>query len=113
MADNGRNLDTYGSIAVKSGQMLDAAKNGDWPRLMAIEQDCRALAATLKRAEDGAACPDALYLERKAELIRKVLADDAEIRKFTEPWMTRLDTYLGNARQEYKPRRACENDRGS
>jgi flagellar protein FliT len=42
-----------------------------------------------------------------------VLADDAEIRKFTEPWMTRLAVYLGNARQEYQLRRAYESDSGS
>ena len=103
-------LDTYSSIAVKSGQMLDAAKNSDWVRLIALEQDCRALAATLKRADDGATRPDAAYLQRKAELIRKVLADDAAIRQFTEPWMVQLAAYLGNARQEYRLRRAYESD---
>jgi flagellar protein FliT len=106
-------LDTYGSIAVKSGEMLDAAKNSDWVRLIALEQDCRALAETLKRADDGAARPDVAYLQRKAELIRKVLGDDAEIRKFTEPWMAQLAAYLGNARQGQRLRMAYDADKGS
>lgn len=105
-------LDTYGSIAVKSGQMLDAARNSDWVRLIALEQECRALAETLKRMDDGAAHPDTAYLQRKAELIRKVLADDAAIREFTEPWMGQLAFYLGNARQERKLRRAYESGDG-
>jgi flagellar protein FliT len=105
-------LDTYGAIAVKSGQMLDAARSGDWVRLIALEQDCRALADTLKRVDDAAIRPDAAYLQRKAELIQKVLSDDAEIRKFTEPWMNRLAVYLGTARQESRLQRAYESDQG-
>jgi flagellar protein FliT len=105
-------LDTYGSISATTERMVDAAKNRDWDRLIALEKNCRALIETLKTADAGIS-PDALYVQRKAELIRKVLADDAEIRKFTEPWMTQLQAYLGNARQEYMLRRAYENDHGS
>jgi flagellar protein FliT len=106
-------LDTYGSIAVKSGEMLDAAKSSDWVRLIALEQDCRALAETLRRVDKEATHPDVAYLQRKAELIQKILADDAEIRKFTEPWMNQLAAYLGNARQQYRLQRAYETDHGS
>jgi flagellar protein FliT len=105
-------LDVYGSISAKTGEMLDAARSSDWDRLVALERDCRALAETLRRVEHGAPCPDA-YLQRKAEFIHKVLADDAEIRKFTEPWMTQLAAYLGSARQQSQLRRAYESDRGS
>ena len=106
-------LDTYRSISVKSGQMLDAARNSDWDRLIELEQDCRALAADLKAVEAGAPRPDAAHLRRKAELIQKVLADDAAIREYTEPWMCQLSAYLGNARQESRLRRAYETDDGS
>ena len=106
MAGHQHILDTYGSIAVKSGQMLDAARNSDWARLIALEQDCRALTETLQRVDRGAALPDAAYLQRKAELIRKVLDDDAQIRKFTEPWMAQLEAYLGKARLAQRLRMA-------
>ncbi len=105
-------LDTYGSISVTTGHMVEAAKSGDWDRLIALEQDCRALIETLKIA-DASNNPDTPYLKRKAELIRKVLADDAEIRKFTESWMIQLEAYLGNARQEYRLRHTYENDHGN
>ena len=95
-------LQAYGSLAAKSGQMLDAARNGDWERLIELEQDCRAIAATLKRVEHGTAGPDAAYLERKAELIHKVLADDAEVRKHAEPRMTKLQTYILSTRAQDK-----------
>ena len=104
-------LDIYGTISTKTGEMLEAAKNSDWDRLAALEQDCRALIETLKRSDAGAGA-GARFVQRKVALIRKVLADDAEIRKFTEPWMTQLEAYLGNARQEHRLRRAYETDCG-
>jgi flagellar protein FliT len=35
--------------------------------------------------------------QKKVELIHKILADDAEIRAHTEPWMKSVQTLLGNA----------------
>jgi flagellar protein FliT len=35
--------------------------------------------------------------QQKIELIHKILADDAEIRTHTEPWMKSVQTLLGNA----------------
>lgn len=99
-------LDAYGSIAAQSGQMLDAARNSDWVRLIALEQDCRALTETLKRVDDGASHPDTAYLQRKAELICKVLADNIEIRNLTEPWMAQLQNLLGSTSREQRLRQA-------
>ncbi len=112
MSEHEHILDIYGSISTKTGEMLDAARNSDWDRLVALEQDCRALIETLRRSDAGAGA-GARFVQRKVALLRKVLADDAEIRKFTEPWMTQLEAYLGNARQEYRLRRAYESDHGS
>ncbi len=99
-------LELYGSVSAKSAEMLDAARRGDWDRLVELEKDCRALIDTLKRTDEGASAPDAEYLRRKAELIRKVLADDVEIRRHTEPWMEKLQALLGSARQLRKIERA-------
>ncbi len=92
-------LRIYGSVSVKTGQMLEAARGGDWDRLVELEKDCRALIDTLKHADEAPCPPDPDYVQRKAELIRKVLADDIEIRKHTEPWMEKLQALLGSARQ--------------
>ena len=104
-------LDVYGSISTVTSQMVDAASKGDWDRLVALEHDCRSLIETLKHSDAGAKA-GAQFVQRKVALIRKVLADDAEVRKFTEPWMSKLEAYLGNARQEHKLRRAYESDLG-
>jgi flagellar protein FliT len=104
-------LDIYGSLATVTGQMVDAAKRSDWDRLISLEHDCRSLIESLKRSDAGAKT-GAAYAQRKIALIRKVLADDAEVRKFTEPWMTRLEAYLGGARQERKLQRTYEADLG-
>jgi flagellar protein FliT len=104
-------LDIYASISAKTGEMVEAAKSSDWDRLVTLEQDCRALIERLKCSDAGAAV-GAQFVQRKIKFIRKALADDAEIRKFTEPWMTQLEAYLGNARQEYRLQRAYETDHG-
>ncbi len=104
-------LDVYASISAKTGEMLEAAKSSDWDRLVVLEQDCRALIEALKQSDAGADV-GARFVQRKVALIRKVLADDAEIRKFTEPWMTQLEAFLGNTRREHKLQRAYETDHG-
>lgn len=104
-------LDIYGSISDKTGEMLDAAQRSDWDRLIALEKDCRALIECLQDTDAGPAA-GAKFVQRKIAHIRKVLADDAQIRKFTEPWMTQLEVYLGSARQERKLQRAYETDHG-
>ena len=104
-------LDIYGSISVKTGEMLDAAKSSDWDRLIALEQDCRALIETLKLTDAGVDT-GAKFVQRKIAFIRKMLADDAEIRKYTEPWMSQLEAYLGNARREQRLQRAYKADHG-
>lgn len=112
MSEHEHILDIYGSIAVKTGEMLQAAQGSDWDRLIALEHDCRALIETLARTDAGAGT-GARFVQRKIEFIRKALADDAEIRKLTEPWMDRLQVYLGDARQERRLRRAYETDYGA
>jgi len=104
-------LDIYLSISDTTGEMLKAATSSDWDRLVALEQDCRALIDCLKGTDAGPV-PGVEFVQRKVALIRKALADDAEIRKFTEPWMTQLEAYLGSARQEHRLQRAYETGHG-
>jgi flagellar protein FliT len=104
-------LDIYASISHKTGEMVEAAKSSDWDRLVALEQDCRALIERLKGSDAGAAV-GAHFMQRKIRYIRKALADDAEVRKFTEPWMTQLEVFLGHARQEHRLQRAYQTDHG-
>lgn len=105
-------LSTYASISGTTGQMLEAARSGDWDRLVALEQDCRSLIEQLKQVDTRAVGPDPAYVRRKTEIIRKVLADDVEIRKHTEPWMEKLHALLGSARQMHRLERAYGPDMG-
>ena len=112
MTGQERILDVYASVATVTGKMVDAARNSEWDRLIALGQDCGALIESLKRVDVGVSI-SAEYAQRKAGLIRKVLADDAEVRKFTEPWMTQIEVYLGSARQEKMLRRAYASDQSA
>jgi flagellar protein FliT len=103
-------LQTYDAMSVKSAQMVNAAQHGNWDELVALEHDCSALVARLKRVDQGSPTPDAGHSQRKVALIRKVLADDAEIRRHTQPWMAKLQDYLGSGRQELRLQRAYATD---
>lgn len=105
MMDSSQFLETYETIALITGQMLDAARSGNWENLVALEQDCRRHVEKLTALETmpHLTGPD---LEHKIELIHKVLADDAEIRKLTEPWMAKLQQFLGSTAQERKLQQA-------
>ena len=101
----------YASISSKTGERVEAAKASDWDRLIALEHDCHALIETLMQVDTGPhPGAGARFVQRKVAFIHKVLADDAEVRKFTEPWMTQLETFIGSARQERKLQRAYEAD---
>lgn len=40
--------------------------------------------------------------ERKVEIIKKILADDREIRNITEPWMNKLSMLINSTGTERK-----------
>jgi flagellar protein FliT len=98
---NARSLHHYESIAIASGEMLVAARAGDWDALIAAEGRCAASIKALA-AEGDAKPANEQERARRVELIRKVLADDAAIRDLTQPWLRRLEDFLhsaGNARR--------------
>ena len=101
-------LDIYDRASIKSGEMLEAAKSSDWDRLIDLERECRALVDNLRSVDTETSTPsrDQGYVQRKTRLIRKVLADDAEVRRYTEPWMEQLQVFLGSTRQEGRLLRA-------
>ncbi len=94
-------LGLYESISDKTGEMVQAAQASDWDRLVALEQDCRGLTDNLRRA-DTAPAEGRHYTQRKFDLLRKALADDAKVRECTEPWMNQLTQYLGSTRQQHR-----------
>ena len=104
-------LIAYRSISNVTGEMAVAARAGEWDRLAELERRCAALMARLGAAQPAQLTND--MLRQKVELIHKILADDAEIRNYTEPWMRRVQNLLGNAGMERRLRRAYDPELGS
>ena len=94
---------TYENILAITAQMLEAARAADWDLLVNREQECRQLVESLMdtRNENNIVLEPQVH-KRKVEIIRKVLADDAEIRNLTEPWMQRLQHLLTSVGHERK-----------
>lgn len=98
-------LTRYAEVASASQRMLEAAREADWDGLVDAEKDCAALIERI-RAMGGA---DALGPEARRErmsTIRKIIADDAEIRRLTQPWMQKLEAVLTGCDSERRLRNA-------
>jgi len=107
--DENQILATYKRIARVTRQMLAAAQAGQWDRLTTLEHECSGLFAPLVE-HDRQPPAGAEYVRRKAELIRDILADDAQIRLLVEPRLNDLSALLGSTRQEQRLVRAYESD---
>lgn len=90
-------LAIYQQMSTLSAEMVEAARNGDWDRLIHLEKTVAGLRDTLM-AQDAAGIRDASAApeqEQKSRLIQRILEDDAEIRRHTEPWMEKVRQFLG------------------
>lgn len=91
----------YERILGYTSQMLEAARASDWDRLVELERGCRQIVDSLAATSSATALPPRLH-QRKVEIIHRVLADDAEIRRVTQPWMTELEGYLAATRNSQR-----------
>ncbi|MEQ1837460.1 MAG: flagellar protein FliT [Candidatus Nitrotoga sp.] len=91
----------YESLSVLTERMCEAAAQGEWDKLVSIEQQCAQQVAIMKLA-DAPITIDEPTRQRKMQLIRKILADDAEIRNHTEKWMGQLQRIMQSNRQEQR-----------
>lgn len=96
----------YETMSDISGRMAEAARNNDWERLVALEQDVAHMRDNLIVSEHR---PPQLSPEeraRKYQLISRILADDAEVRRHTQPWMEGAKKFLGAGVRERSLRQA-------
>jgi len=93
-------IEIYEQMCALSTRMVEAARANDWERLIDLEKTVAKLRNTLSNeAGDGAASP--AETERKRDLIQRILRDDAEVRRHTEPWMEQVRRFLsGGARKQ-------------
>lgn len=98
-------IENYEFLASLTGQMRMAACEGEWDNLVELEKKCSQRVTTMK-VQDSASPIDENTRRRKVELIRKILADDAEIRNHTEAWMTQLQRIMHSTAQERRVQQA-------
>jgi flagellar protein FliT len=90
-------LSYYEAVETASGDMLAAARRRDWEGLAEAERRCAAVIAILKASDAGPRLDPEKH-QRKAEIIRRVLSHDAEIRRLVDPRMHELEELLGASR---------------
>lgn len=92
-------IKNYEFLSSITSQMRVAATHGQWERLVELEKECSRHIEIMKTQDIGIS-PNVDTQLRKMELIRKILADDAEIRNHTEPWMAQLQRIMHSTGQE-------------
>lgn len=98
IASMANQIEIYQEMSALSAQMVDAAKRQDWDSLVTLESSVSSLRETLMAGDDNSRLlPHELTL--KAALIQRILDDDAEVRRHTEPWMEHVRQFLGNSNQ--------------
>ena len=95
MNNNFEIIAIYEAILTITGRMLKAAQSADWERLITLEHECRGLTKKLMISDENKVLSNDLR-QRKQEIIQQILADDAEIRTLTQPWMAQLQNILNN-----------------
>ncbi|MBX3616141.1 flagellar protein FliT [Nitrosomonas sp.] len=100
-------LMTYNAILATTGKMLIAAQNSEWEQLTKLEQECRQLTELLIE-NDPEPILDEELLQAKVKIIHQILADDAQIKAITEPWLKKLEDMLNTKDHTYSLQQAYQ-----
>jgi len=98
-------IENYEFLSSLMGKMRMAATQGEWDHLVELEKQCSQRVQAMK-AQDEVTPLDEDTRLRKVALIRSMLADDAEIRNQTQPWMAQLQKLMQSAGQERRLQQA-------
>jgi flagellar protein FliT len=97
-------IEDYECLSGITGQMREAAAGGEWDRLIALEKECSRKVEELKPHDCVPSNPD--ERAKKVALLKKILADDADIRNRTESWMEQLQRIMQSNRSEQRLQQA-------
>ncbi|MCX7175118.1 MAG: flagellar protein FliT [Proteobacteria bacterium] len=86
-------ISLYQEMSALSSSMVEAARANDWDTLIKLERSIATLRNSLLQDDDNHSGSE---LKLKSQLIQRILADDAEVRRHTEPWMEQLRKFLGS-----------------
>lgn len=93
-------IEIYQEMSALSARMVEAARANDWDNLIALEKSVVALRLSLAADDDNSRLTSD-EIETKRALIQRILDNDAEIRRHTEPWMEQVRQFLGgNSRRK-------------
>lgn len=101
-------LDQIVAMAGLSTRMVEAAQANDWPLLGELEQKLAGLREALVASESGRQSepPSPREAERKAELIRQILADGEEVLRHVEPFQDSVRRFLSTTSTDRSLRQA-------
>lgn len=85
-------IDIYEEMSAISARMVEAARNNDWENLIRLEKSVMALRLSLTADDNNRLTPQEMDIKRA--LIQRILDDDAEVRRHTEPWMEQVRQFL-------------------
>jgi flagellar protein FliT len=83
-------IDYYKAIEASSAKMLEAAKVEDWDGVVRFEGVCGVLIEQLRHRARTEELDASSRLE-KTRIMRRILANDAQIRYLAEPWLTHFE----------------------
>jgi flagellar protein FliT len=86
-------LQYYEAIERASADMLEAARDGDWDKVVKLEGACMVLISRLKHAANSASL-DAESSRAKSRIMQRILVNDAEIRHLAEPWLSDIEELM-------------------
>lgn len=88
-------IELYEEMSVLSSRMVEAARANDWDNLIELERGVTRLRNALMATPEDANAENT-DVARRRNLIQRILEDDAEVRRHTEPWMEHVRKYLGD-----------------
>ena len=98
-------IENYEFLSSLTAKMRVAATQGEWDHLVELEQHCSQRVQAMKAQDASTPLNEDMRL-RKVALIRQMLADDAEIRNQTQPWMAQLQQLMQSTGQERRLQQA-------
>ncbi|HYF60010.1 MAG TPA: flagellar protein FliT [Burkholderiaceae bacterium] len=89
-ADVNRLIGLYLSVEETSRRMLTAARDSDWDRVGALQEECGALIDEVRRL--GARVALSREEQRtKLRIVRQIVQNEAQIRRLAYPWSERYE----------------------
>ena len=86
-------MQCYEAIERVSSDMLQAARGGDWDRVVMLEGACVILIAKLKQAARSMRISGE-ERRHKTQIMKRILINDAEIRALAEPEIDELNRMI-------------------